>query len=61
MLLSTVIIVGESSDMRGLYLDCDTSVDTGHIDGMRLTIGQVALVHIDSKGRLQASEVIPHL
>lgn len=47
--------------MRGLYLDCDTSVDTGHIDGMWLTIGQVALVHIDSKGRLQASEVIPHL
>lgn len=44
-----------------LYLDGDASVDTGHINAMRLSVGQVTLIHIYSKWLSQTSQVIPHL
>lgn len=47
--------------MYGLYLDGDASVDTGHVNAMRLSIGQVTLVHINSEWLLQTSQVISHL
>lgn len=44
-----------------LYLDADASVDTRHVNAMRLSVGQVTLVHIYSKWLFQTSQVIPHL
>lgn len=38
-----------------LYLDGDASVDTGHVNAVRLSVGQVTLVHVYCKWRLQSS------
>lgn len=38
-----------------LYLDGDASVDAGHVDAVRLSVGQVALVHVYCKWPLQSS------
>lgn len=44
-----------------VYLDGDTSVNTGHVKDMWLSVGQVTLVHVYGKWPLQPSQVIPHL
>lgn len=44
-----------------VYLDGDAPVNPGHVEEVRLPVGQVTLVHVDGERRLQPSQVIPHL
>lgn len=50
---------GESMSLP--YLDGDAPVHAGHVEAVRLPVGQVALVHVDGERRPQASEVVAHL
>lgn len=45
----------EGAGVLGLYLDGDASVNTGHVNAMRLPVGQVSLIHFNRIGLVQTA------